>query len=131
MRRAATLVLAASVVLDAVFGILFAFAQHVSAWNGLYFATTTASTVGYGDITPHGWAPHLISVAIMLTVIPLFSSVFSLLTTTLTTIHTDMKHAKLVERIDRHHEEMKKHVSEVHSGGPGSNTGLDSGTGHG
>ena len=109
--RPATLVLTASVALDVVFGVLFSVAQHVSLWNGLYFATTTASTVGYGDITPHGWAPHLISVAIMLTVIPLFSAVFSLLTTGLTSRHVDRRHDELKRHIDRRHDELKQHVS--------------------
>lgn len=131
MRRAAVLVLILSVILDVIFGIVFAFAQQVSIWNGLYFATTTASTVGYGDITPRGWAAHLISVAIMLTVIPLFSAVFSLLTTTLTAAHADLKHAKLIAHLDLKHEELKLHVSEVHSGRPCSDTGVDSSAGSG
>jgi hypothetical protein len=121
MRRSTVVkILCLSIFLDMVFGIAFGFAQHVGAWNGLYFATTTGSTVGYGDITPHGWLPHLLSVAIMILVIPLFTSVFSLMTTALTTRH-----------VDRKHEEMKRHVSEVHSGRPGSDQGSDSDTGSG
>lgn len=124
MRRAAAFVLILSVSLDVVFGFLFAIAQHVSVGTGLYFATTTASTVGYGDITPHGWAPHLISVAIMLTVIPLFSAVFSLLTTSLTSKHVDRRHDELKAHIDTRHRELKEHLH----GRPGSDSGVDSGT---
>lgn len=104
-----------SFFLDGAFGVAFAYAQHVSIWDGLYFATTTGSTVGYGDITPIGWLPHLLSVAIMILVIPLFTSVFSLLTTALTARH-----------VDRRHEELKRHVSEVHSGGSCRYPGGDS-----
>jgi voltage-gated potassium channel len=118
--RRAAFVLVLSVVLDTAFGVLFAFAQHVSVWDGLYFATTTGSTVGYGDITPRGWAPHLLAVAMMLLVIPLFSSVFALLATALTTAH-----------VDRRHNELKRHISEVHHGGPGRDPGGDSGAGDG
>ena len=131
MRRAASVILTLTVLLDVAFGILFAFAQHVSIGDGLYFATTTASTVGYGDITPHGWASHLIAVGLMLTVIPLFSAVFSLLTTALTSAHVDRRHDKLIAHIDRRHNELKNHVSEVHSGRPGSDPGLHSEPGSG
>jgi Na+/melibiose symporter-like transporter len=129
--RRAAVVLILSVGLDIIFGLLFALAEHVSLWNGLYFATTTASTVGYGDITPHGWAPHLIAVAMMLTVIPLFSAVFSLLTTTLTTKHVDRRHDELKQHIDIKHADLRQHVIEVHSGGPGSGTGIHSEPGSG
>lgn len=125
MRRA-FIVLILSVFLDVVFGIAFGIVEHCGLWNGLYFATTTASTVGYGDITPDGWGPHLISVAIMLTVIPLFTSVFSLITTALTVKHTDRKHAELTLHLTSQHSELKQHVSEVHSGRPGSHQGRDS-----
>ena len=130
MRRAA-FVLVLSVTLDGLFGVMFAFAQHVSVWNGLYFATTTGSTVGYGDITPRGWAPHLLAVAMMILVIPLFSSVFALLATALTTAHVDARHARLMAHIDRRHDELKKHVSEVHGGGPDCDPGGDSGADRG
>jgi ion channel len=112
-------VLALSISLDTVFGVAFAYAQGVSVWDGLYFATTTGSTVGYGDITPRGWLPHLIAVAMMLLVIPLFSSVFALFSTALTTEHIDFRHY-----------EMKRHV-EAHNGGRSGDPGVDSGAGGG
>jgi hypothetical protein len=130
MRRA-LVVLGLSLALDFVFGIWFAAVEHISAWNGLYFATTTASTVGYGDITPQGWRGHLLAVAIMLTVIPLFSAVFSLLTTALTTKHVDLRHAELKRHIDVRHAELKKRAEEVHNGGPDGNPDLDSQPGGG
>lgn len=103
-RRRAYEVLGATTALDVVLGISFGAADHVGAWNGLYFATTTATTVGYGDITPHGWLPHLIAVAIMVTVIPLFTSVFSFFTTSLTADHIDAKH-----------DELKRHITDCGS----------------
>jgi voltage-gated potassium channel len=92
-------VLALAVAADIVLGLAFAWAQGTSAGTGLYFATVTATTVGYGDIAPRGWLPHLLAVTIMLTVIPLFASVFSLLTTGLTTDHVDARHAELKRHV--------------------------------
>lgn len=59
-------------------GILFAMAEHYSVGTGLYFAVTTATTVGYGDVTPHNALGRVIAVAIMLTTIPLLGAVFAL-----------------------------------------------------
>jgi voltage-gated potassium channel len=59
----------------AAFGILAggaAFAaverdQDLSAWNGVYWAITTITTVGYGDIGPQTEAGRVIAVTLMLT----------------------------------------------------------------
>jgi hypothetical protein len=85
--RRALATVAVAVGLDLVLGVCFAAAQHIGVWDGLYFATTTATTVGYGDITPHGWLPHVISVLVMVTVIPLFGAAFSLFTSGLSVVH--------------------------------------------
>lgn len=77
-------VVAVATTLDVVLGLAFGAADHIGVANGLYFATVTATTVGYGDILPHGWLPHVIAVVMMLTVIPLFGATFSLFTSGLT-----------------------------------------------
>lgn len=92
-------VLALAVIADGVFGLAFSYADHTGIPTGLYFATTTATTVGYGDVLPHGWLPHLLAVLIMITVIPLFASVFSLLTTGWTADHVDTRHEELKARL--------------------------------
>jgi voltage-gated potassium channel len=48
--------------------------------TGLYWAITTATTVGYGDVTPKNGAGRVIASLTMLTTIPLLASVFALLT---------------------------------------------------
>ncbi len=48
--------------------------------TGLYWAITTATTVGYGDVTPKNGIGRLIASLTMLTTIPLLASVFALLT---------------------------------------------------
>ncbi len=56
---------------------LFALTQHVSYGIGLYWSVTTATTVGYGDVTPKNTAGRVVAVAVMLTTIPLFASAFA------------------------------------------------------
>lgn len=89
--------------LDALLGWLFAVVQHIAVVDGLYYAVTTASTVGYGDIVPTTHLAKVITVIMELTVIPLFASAYSLMTVGLTTNsvthrvkkHIDLKHKEL------------------------------------
>ncbi|MHB8245475.1 MAG: potassium channel family protein [Acidimicrobiales bacterium] len=59
-------------------GIAFAIVEHQSVWIGWYWAVTTATTVGYGDVTPKTPAGHVIAVVVMLSTIPLLGAVFAL-----------------------------------------------------
>jgi voltage-gated potassium channel len=59
---------------------LFALTQDLPFTTGLYWAVTTATTVGYGDVTPHNAAGRLIASAVMLTTIPMLAAVFALVT---------------------------------------------------
>jgi voltage-gated potassium channel len=98
-RRALT-VITVALGLDAFLGWLFAIAEHISVLNGLYYAVTTASTVGYGDISPTtGWS-KIIAVIMELTVIPLFAAAYSLMTVGLTATHIDKKHDELKDHLD-------------------------------
>jgi voltage-gated potassium channel len=94
-----------AVVLDALGGVAFALVEHRPLGDGLYWALTTATTVGYGDITPHTVAGHLIAIAVMMTVVPLFVAVFSLLTSTLTSTHIEVEGRRTRTRLDHiiHH----------------------------
>ena len=59
---------------------LFALTQQLPFTTGLYWAVATATTVGYGDVTPHNGAGRVIASAVMLTTIPLLAAVFALVT---------------------------------------------------
>ena len=48
--------------------------------TGLYWAVTTATTVGYGDVTPKDPAGRVVAAAVMLTTIPMLAAVFALVT---------------------------------------------------
>jgi len=53
--------------------------QHDSYALSLYWAITTATTVGYGDVLPTNTAGRVIASAVMLTTIPIVGAVFGLL----------------------------------------------------
>lgn len=58
----------------------FALTDHLPVPTGLYWAVTTATTVGYGDVTPHNTAARIVASAVMLTCIPLLAGAFALFT---------------------------------------------------
>ena len=42
-------------------------AQDLSAWDGVWWAMTTVTTVGYGDLSPETDAGRVIAIVVMLT----------------------------------------------------------------
>ncbi|MGO9077773.1 MAG: potassium channel family protein [Streptosporangiaceae bacterium] len=79
-RRHVAILLAVAVACTVGGGCLFAVTDGVPLTTGVYWAITTATTVGYGDVTPHHPASRFIAVLVMLTAIPLLASVFALVT---------------------------------------------------
>ena len=76
-RRVMALLGFAAVVLF-VGAAAFSIADHVSFGLALYWAVTTATTVGYGDVTPHNTASRVVAAGVMLGTIPVFGAVFAL-----------------------------------------------------
>lgn len=76
MRTASALLAAAGTVITGS-GLLFSALEHVSTLSGIYWAFTTATTVGYGDVTAKDTAGQLLTIAVMLTAIPLLAAAFS------------------------------------------------------
>jgi voltage-gated potassium channel len=72
----ALLTLAATVLLAGA--AAFSLTQHVSFGLALYWAVTTATTVGYGDVLPHNTAGRVVASLVMLGTIPVFGAVFAL-----------------------------------------------------
>jgi voltage-gated potassium channel len=58
--------------------VLFTITEGVSFGIGLYWAITTATTVGYGDVNPHDTAGRIVANLVMLTTIPTIGAVFAL-----------------------------------------------------
>jgi voltage-gated potassium channel len=79
-RKHIAVLLAAAAGCVLVGAAAFAASQHLRFTSALYWAITTATTVGYGDVTPKTGAGRVIAVLVMLTTIPLLASVFALAT---------------------------------------------------
>lgn len=125
-RRAAYTTILAAVGFDVIGAIWFAAVEHLSVATALYWSVTTATTVGYGDISPHTHVGRLIAVLVMLTVIPLFAATFSLLTTSLTTMHASRLHAEALAHLQHIKEhlgieaELPDHLVPAHLKNPGA-----------
>jgi voltage-gated potassium channel len=77
--RRHVLVLLGSVIAVVLLGAgLFALAEDLPYTTGLYWAITTATTVGYGDVTPHNPIGKLIASLVMLTTIPMLAAAFAI-----------------------------------------------------
>jgi voltage-gated potassium channel len=79
-RTRIAILLAAAAACVLIGALLFSLTEHITFTTGLYWAITTATTVGYGDVTPHTGLGRVVASGVMLTTIPLLASVFALAT---------------------------------------------------
>lgn len=85
--KGALRVLALAAALNCALGAAYGEAMGIGVWNGLYYSTGVATTSGNSPLTPVGWGPHVLTVAMMCMVIPLFGASFSLFTSGLSAVH--------------------------------------------
>lgn len=78
-RRTAIYIAVVAIASDLIGAILFAHFEHVTFMTALYWSISTATTVGYGDVTPDNAIGRWIAIGVMLTCIPLFGSLFTFL----------------------------------------------------
>jgi voltage-gated potassium channel len=79
-RRSALLLLGGVAVGVLLGGAVFSVTQHLPVTTGWYWAVTTATTVGYGDVTPHNASGRIVASVVMLTTIPMLGAAFALFT---------------------------------------------------
>ena len=77
-RRHVLILLGSAVAVVLLGAGLFALAEDLPYTTGLYWAVTTATTVGYGDVTPHNPIGKLIASLVMLTTIPMLAAAFAI-----------------------------------------------------
>ncbi|HEY1700878.1 MAG TPA: hypothetical protein VGG75_14300 [Trebonia sp.] len=101
----ALLVLVLTLALDVALGVLYGLADHVHVLHGMYCALGTATTVGC-DILPANGFAYVLSAVMMVTVVPLFASVFAFFTSGLTADHVDTL-------TDKQTQDIKEHVNDT------------------
>ncbi len=89
-------------VIMLVSAVLYSSTQQVSLFTGLYWAVTTVTTVGYGDVTPHNAVGRIIAMGTMLTAIPLAGVAFSGWTASLVSIHFRKVWGLAMNKMHRH-----------------------------
>jgi voltage-gated potassium channel len=82
-RRHALLLVLAAVCCVLAGGAVFARIEHLHVTTGWYWALETATTVGYGDVTPDNGSSRVVASLVMLTTIPLLAAAFGVLTSSL------------------------------------------------
>jgi voltage-gated potassium channel len=70
-------------------------------WSGVWWATVTASTVGYGDISPTTGPGRIIAVGLMIIGIRLFGTLAASITTYFVSREQDHELLQRIERIER------------------------------
>lgn len=99
--KRAIAVICTAVTFDAIAGLAFGAVEHISIWLGEYWAVATATTIGYGDITPRTGLGQALAVVVMLTVVPLFSATFSLFTSGLTASRIEQSEARMKDHLEQ------------------------------
>lgn len=77
-RRTEVYIALSALVCILVAALLFAHFEHLTFFTALYWSVVTASTVGYGDIAPHTEAGRIVTIGVIMTSVPLFGALFSI-----------------------------------------------------
>lgn len=99
MTRRPWLLLAGTGVWIVFCAYVFSLTQHTGYIAALYWAVTTATTVGYGDVTSHGTGGMLLAIGTELTAIPALAATFALITS-----------GHIKAHLDRHHDEQMAEI---------------------
>jgi len=103
----------ASWILAIVGGMLFAVFENIGWDRGIYWALTTVTTVGYGDITPHNLMGYVIADSTMVLTIPIWSVAIAFATSWFTSWHIWDSHDQQIADRRNMHEQTQAHISSV------------------
>jgi hypothetical protein len=114
--RIAVITIAAALVLDTACGVLYAFAERIAVWHGLYCALADGVTRG-GDVAPSTPAGYWISAVECVLVVPLIGATFSLFTSGLTSVHVRSSEkrvkAHLEQRLAEDHRSIHQRLDDM------------------
>ncbi len=85
----------------------------VSEWDGIYFAVTTVTGVGYGDMVPVTTWGRALTMLLQVFGVVLFGSIMAFVSVELLRYQEDFNMKRLIERMDeqsRKIDELKKHL---------------------
>jgi voltage-gated potassium channel len=85
---AARVIVGATAVVTAAGGVLIRFLDHSeygNVWLGMWWALQTATTVGYGDVTPANVSGRIVGVVVMLWGLAFLAIITAIITTTFIT----------------------------------------------
>ncbi|GEM_PF-719830 len=99
----------AVVIVIAVGALTFSYIEGWSYLNAVYFVVMTATTVGYGDITPVTEMGKIMTMIFALSIIPLVLYLFSLMAR----VETAQVYKKL-SRVERRQEEHTEDIEKAH-----------------
>ncbi len=86
-------------------------ARIVNEWDGIYFAVTTVTGVGYGDMVPVTVIGRVITMILQVFGVVLFGSIMAFVSVELLRYQEDFNMRRLLERMDeqdKRTEELKK-----------------------
>nr|WP_035455547.1 potassium channel family protein [Agrilactobacillus composti] len=105
-----------SIVLLLISSVLYALAESVPLSQALWWAVATATTVGYGDISPHTLIGKLAAVLLMFVGIGFIGMLTSSITTYFTDTHEDSKYDQIIkklESLERENQELSQQIREL------------------
>lgn len=88
-------------------------AKIVTAWDGIYFAVTTVTGVGYGDLVPISDAGRVIAMLLQTLGVVLFGAIVASVSVEILRYQEDYYVRRILSRIDELEtklDEMKKHL---------------------
>ncbi|BDR55961.1 potassium channel family protein [Xylocopilactobacillus apis] len=93
--------------------VLYSLAEDVSLSNAFWWAIATATTVGYGDISPHTPVGRFAAIMLMFVGIGLIGAITSAITTFFTQNNDDDNASKIMQKLEEIEAENKQLQKEI------------------